>query len=133
MLHEGLRGLRNVEVVSLPRTSPDPFHNKNHYVKCQLGAAGLDLEDVHLKSKNSFQNILKTPFICSFVKLVSAPVQNGQAGVRYITEDLIRKLTKEDNLEMVTTLNLTLSKEGGKKIKVFRFENERDSSEHWQS
>ena len=69
--------------------------------------------------------------MCSFIKFVSAPVQNGQAGVRYITEDLIRKLTKEDNLEMVTTLNLTLSKEGGKKIKVFRFENERDSPEHW--
>ena len=47
-----------------------------------------------------------------------ATVQNGQAGVRYITEDLIRKISKEDSLEMVTTLNLTLSKEGGKKIKV---------------
>ncbi|KAL3870359.1 hypothetical protein ACJMK2_038429 [Sinanodonta woodiana] len=41
----------------------------------------------------------------------------GQAGVRYITEDLLKKVTKEENLEMVTTLNLTLSKEGGKKIK----------------
>ena len=38
--------------------------------------------------------------------------------MRYITEDLIRKISKEENLDMVTTLNLTLSKEGGKKIKV---------------
>ncbi|XP_053381516.1 centriolin-like isoform X4 [Mercenaria mercenaria] len=47
------------------------------------------------------------------------PGQNGQqSGVRYITEDLIRKICKEDSLEMVTTLNLTLTKaEAGKKIK----------------
>ena len=47
--------------------------------------------------------------------------QNGQAqgGVRYITEDMIRKVCKEDSLEMVTTLNLQLVRgEGGKKIKV---------------
>lgn len=42
-------------------------------------------------------------------------------GVRYITEDLIRKVTKIENLGAVTTLNLTLSKEGGKKIKVHFF------------
>ncbi|XP_055896823.1 centriolin-like isoform X5 [Biomphalaria glabrata] len=45
----------------------------------------------------------------------SNPLQ--QAGVRYITEDLIRKISKESNLDLVTSLNLTLSKEGGKKIK----------------
>ena len=50
--------------------------------------------------------------------MLTATVQNGQAGVRYITEDLIRKISKEDSLEMITTLNLTLAKEGGKKIKV---------------
>ncbi|KAK3605923.1 hypothetical protein CHS0354_017828 [Potamilus streckersoni] len=48
---------------------------------------------------------------------VRSSQENGQAGVRYITEDLLKKVTKEENLEMVTTLNLTLSKEGGKKIK----------------
>ena len=42
----------------------------------------------------------------------------GQAGVRYITEDLIKKIAKEEALEMITSLNLTLAKEGGKKIKV---------------
>ena len=41
-----------------------------------------------------------------------------QAGVRYITEDLIRKMARDDQLEMITNLNLTLAKEGGKKIKV---------------
>nr|XP_034299667.1 centriolin isoform X8 [Crassostrea gigas] len=43
--------------------------------------------------------------------------QGGQAGVRYITEDLVKKIAKEDALEMITNLNLTLAKEGGKKIK----------------
>ncbi|XP_052229704.1 centriolin-like isoform X2 [Dreissena polymorpha] len=48
------------------------------------------------------------------------PGQNGPAGggVRYITEDLIRKVCKEDGLDTITTLNLTLTKaEAGKKIK----------------
>ena len=52
--------------------------------------------------------------------------QNGQAqgGVRYITEDMIRKVCKEDSLEMVTTLNLQLVRgEGGKKIKVCNRKN----------
>ncbi|GFO09556.1 centriolin [Plakobranchus ocellatus] len=40
-----------------------------------------------------------------------------QPGVRYITEDLIRKVAKEDNFDLITSLNLTLTKEGGKKIK----------------
>lgn len=43
--------------------------------------------------------------------------QSPQSGVRYITEDLIKKIAKEDNIEMITSLNLTLSKEIGKKIK----------------
>ncbi|XP_063792051.1 centriolin isoform X2 [Pseudophryne corroboree] len=38
-------------------------------------------------------------------------------GVRYITEVLIRKLSKQENLAFVTSLNLSLSKEGGKKFK----------------
>ncbi|KAK3802588.1 hypothetical protein RRG08_027218 [Elysia crispata] len=41
----------------------------------------------------------------------------AQPGVRYITEDLIRKVAKEDNFDLITSLNLTLTKEGGKKIK----------------
>ncbi|KAM4664596.1 centriolin [Discoglossus pictus] len=39
------------------------------------------------------------------------------AGVRYITESLIQKLTKQENLAYVTSLNLSLSKDGGKKFK----------------
>ena len=49
---------------------------------------------------------------------VSFAVGGSQVVVRYITEDLIHKITKEENLDMVTSLNLTLSKEVGKKIKV---------------
>ncbi|CAL1547619.1 unnamed protein product [Lymnaea stagnalis] len=45
----------------------------------------------------------------------SGPQSNQ--GVRYITEDLIMKIAKVDNFDSIATLNLTLSKEGGKKIK----------------
>ncbi|XP_044520199.1 centriolin [Gracilinanus agilis] len=38
-------------------------------------------------------------------------------GVRYITEDLIKKLSKQENLSLVKSLNLSLSKYGGKKFK----------------
>ncbi|KAK2177182.1 hypothetical protein NP493_614g00022 [Ridgeia piscesae] len=41
----------------------------------------------------------------------------SHVGVRYITEDLIRKLTKQEHLAQITSLNLTLSKNNGKKIK----------------
>ena len=49
---------------------------------------------------------------------VAYTVGGSQAGVRYITEELIRKIAKEDNFDMIASLNLTLAKEGGKKIKV---------------
>lgn len=39
-------------------------------------------------------------------------------GIRYITETLIKKLSKQENLARVTTLNLSLAKDGGKKFKV---------------
>ncbi|XP_032994259.1 centriolin isoform X2 [Lacerta agilis] len=38
-------------------------------------------------------------------------------GIRYITETLIKKLSKQENLARVTTLNLSLAKDGGKKFK----------------
>ncbi|KAF6327122.1 centriolin [Rhinolophus ferrumequinum] len=42
---------------------------------------------------------------------------DSHAGVRYITEALIKKLTKQDNLALVKSLNLSLSKGGGKKFR----------------
>lgn len=39
------------------------------------------------------------------------------AGVRYIGEDLIRKVSGQDQLEQITSLNLTLARDSGK-IKV---------------
>ncbi|XP_062938195.1 centriolin isoform X2 [Cynocephalus volans] len=42
---------------------------------------------------------------------------DSHVGVRYITEALIKKLTKQDNLAMVKSLNLSLSKDGGKKFR----------------
>uniref|UniRef100_A0A8D0HHR8 Centriolin n=1 Tax=Sphenodon punctatus TaxID=8508 RepID=A0A8D0HHR8_SPHPU len=38
-------------------------------------------------------------------------------GVRYITESLIKKITKQESLAHVTSLNLSLAKDGGKKFK----------------
>ena len=53
------------------------------------------------------------------VKVLSISVEGqSHSGVRYITKDLICKLTKKTDLGQITTLNLTLAKEGGKKIKV---------------
>ncbi|XP_045152487.1 centriolin isoform X2 [Echinops telfairi] len=42
---------------------------------------------------------------------------DARAGVRYITEALVKKLTKQDNLGLVKSLNLSLSKDGGKKFR----------------
>ncbi|XP_055435494.1 centriolin isoform X4 [Bubalus kerabau] len=42
---------------------------------------------------------------------------DSHAGVRYITEALVKKLTKQENLTLVKSLNLSLSKDGGKKFK----------------
>lgn len=42
---------------------------------------------------------------------------DSRAGVRYITEALIKKLSKQDNLALVKSLNLSLSKDGGKKFR----------------
>uniref|UniRef100_A0A8C5YF92 Centriolin n=3 Tax=Microcebus murinus TaxID=30608 RepID=A0A8C5YF92_MICMU len=42
---------------------------------------------------------------------------DSHAGVRYITEALIKKLSKQDNLALVKSLNLSLSKDGGKKFR----------------
>uniref|UniRef100_H0X846 Centriolin n=1 Tax=Otolemur garnettii TaxID=30611 RepID=H0X846_OTOGA len=41
----------------------------------------------------------------------------SRVGVRYITEALIKKLSKQDNLALVKSLNLSLSKDGGKKFR----------------
>lgn len=43
---------------------------------------------------------------------------DSYVGVRYITEALIKKITKQDNLTLVHSLNLSLSKDGGKKFRV---------------
>ncbi|XP_073081501.1 centriolin isoform X3 [Manis javanica] len=42
---------------------------------------------------------------------------DSHAGVRYITEALVKKLSKQDNLALVKSLNLSLSKDGGKKFR----------------
>ncbi|XP_077140964.1 centriolin [Ranitomeya variabilis] len=45
-------------------------------------------------------------------------VQEGDdPGVRYITQLLIQRLSKQENLAFVSSLNLSLSKDGGKKFK----------------
>ncbi|XP_060056053.1 centriolin isoform X2 [Erinaceus europaeus] len=42
---------------------------------------------------------------------------DSYTGVRYITEALVKKLTKQENLALVKSLNLSLSKDGGKKFR----------------
>ncbi|XP_015744996.1 centriolin isoform X1 [Python bivittatus] len=42
---------------------------------------------------------------------------DGSPGIRYITEPLIKKLAKQENLARITALNLSLGKDGGKKFK----------------
>ncbi|XP_077917829.1 centriolin isoform X3 [Halichoerus grypus] len=42
---------------------------------------------------------------------------DSHAGIRYITEALVKKLTKQDNLALVKSLNLSLAKDGGKKFR----------------
>ena len=41
-----------------------------------------------------------------------------KTGVAYISETLIRRVTREDNLAQITTLHITLGKDLNKKIKV---------------
>jgi hypothetical protein len=40
-----------------------------------------------------------------------------KGGIRYIADDLIRRVSGQDHFELITSLNLTLAKDGGK-IKV---------------
>ena len=62
----------------------------------------------------SFKNVESSWKFLFFIFLGTSNL----TGVRYISEDLIKKITKLEHLEAVTTLNLTLSREVGKKIKV---------------
>ena len=41
-----------------------------------------------------------------------------KSGVAYLTENLIKRLTKEENVTQISTLTVTLGKELNKKIKV---------------
>uniref|UniRef100_A0A8C7QND5 Centriolin n=1 Tax=Oncorhynchus mykiss TaxID=8022 RepID=A0A8C7QND5_ONCMY len=50
-------------------------------------------------------------------------------GIRYITEDLISRLTKQDNLAFVQSLNLAITKSGDKK---FKFIENLEKCEHLQ-
>ena len=53
--------------------------------------------------------------------MASSNLENLQekAGVAYISENFIKRITKEENLMLVTTLHITLGKDLNKKIKVF--------------
>nr|KAF6433132.1 centriolin [Molossus molossus] len=72
-----------------------PFHSGEQWCK-QVGIA--DENSIHLDYQDCRE-------------------PDSHAGVRYITETLIKKLTKQDNLALVKSLNLSLSKDGGKKFR----------------
>ena len=42
----------------------------------------------------------------------------SKSGVAYLTENLVRRLTKEENISQITILHVTLGKDLNKKIKV---------------
>ena len=45
-------------------------------------------------------------------------MSQSKSGVAYLTENLIKRLTKEENISQVTSLHVTLGKDLNKKIKV---------------
>ena len=59
---------------------------------------------------------------CDFSDSDEAPTKDTtsprKSGVAYLTENLIKRLTKEENVTQITSLHVTLGKELNKKIKV---------------
>lgn len=63
---------------------------------------------------------------CIFITSISDPEEpptrdvtsQSKSGVAYLTENLIKRLTKEENISQVTSLHVTLGKDLNKKIKV---------------
>uniref|UniRef100_A0A452GVW7 Uncharacterized protein n=1 Tax=Gopherus agassizii TaxID=38772 RepID=A0A452GVW7_9SAUR len=53
----------------------------------------------------------------SFEYQIDKDEDSVNPGVRYITESLIKNLSKQENLTYVNSLNLSLAKDGGKKFK----------------
>uniref|UniRef100_A0A8C8BW92 Centriolin n=1 Tax=Oncorhynchus tshawytscha TaxID=74940 RepID=A0A8C8BW92_ONCTS len=72
-----------------------------------------------LASYNNSFNVLLSPLT----------YEESIQGIRYITEDLISRLTKQDNLAFVRSLNLAVTKSGDKK---FKFIENLEKCEHLQ-
>ena len=68
---------------------------------------------------------------CIFITSISDPEEpptrdvtsQSKSGVAYLTENLIKRLTKEENISQVTSLHVTLGKDLNKKIKVHIWKN----------
>lgn len=68
---------------------------------------------------------------CIFIASISDPEEpptrdvtsQSKSGVAYLTENLIKRLTKEENISQVTSLHVTLGKDLNKKIKVHIWKN----------
>ena len=71
-------------------------------------------------SNNDSTLIMK--YRCDFLDSDEAPTKDTtsprKSGVAYLTENLIKRLTKEENVTQITSLHVTLGKELNKKIKV---------------
>ncbi|XP_041049599.1 centriolin [Carcharodon carcharias] len=97
-----------VSSILTPRTrSPSPAsrpHTPNLYNSRNAGAQQLDISD---RSESE-------PAI---TYVTGKNAVNKSPGVRYITEDLIKKQSKQEQFSSVQCLNLCLSKEVGKKFK----------------
>ncbi|XP_072344661.1 centriolin isoform X2 [Scyliorhinus torazame] len=88
---------RSSSPASRSRT-PDLYHSRN------AGASQLDISDGS-ESESAVTYVTRKNAV------------NKSPGVRYITEDLIKKLSKQEQCSSVQCLNLCLSKEAGKKFK----------------
>lgn len=68
--------------------------------------------------ENSLKNLFKWCNFSSDWIFLFDFLAKEQAGVRYITEDLIKKVSGHEHMSTIVSLNLCFSKKGGKKIKV---------------
>ncbi|XP_042334632.1 centriolin isoform X2 [Sceloporus undulatus] len=86
--------------------SPSPYRRQETppiYLKPEQGCQGDAAED--------------SDSVIPSERLVGQGDNYVSPGTRYITEPLIKKLAKQENLGRITSLNLSLAKDGGKKFK----------------
>nr|XP_014346159.1 PREDICTED: centriolin [Latimeria chalumnae] len=99
---------RPVSALSSPRTrSPSPASRPRTPVSYQVTGQGNQQLDVTEDSDGG----------AASEHHAGKGEGNKSPGIRYITESLIRHVSKQDNMAFLLSLNLSLAKDGGKKFK----------------